>query len=241
MIETGTSLIFELISDIFKRGNRKIKILFILALVFMVLAFTSQTLGEVNIIIFGFAKIITLIFGISAGLFFIASIVIFSRTIENKEEKKSEELEKKYQEHPDQTKTAWDLARVKLESYLNKNLRQVRSIYLLTILIMFIGFIIIGIGIFKAYEKPENIDASILVTISGVLVNFIGATFLVIYKSTMNQAKEYVSVLERINAVGMSIQILEKIKDDNDNLKDKTSAEIAKELLNLYAIRNNKN
>jgi len=60
MIETGTSLIFELISDIFKRGNRKIKILFILALVFMVLAFTSQTLGEVNIIIFGFAKIISI-------------------------------------------------------------------------------------------------------------------------------------------------------------------------------------
>ena len=50
----------------------------------------------------------------------------------------------------------------------------------------------------------------------------------------MQQAKDYVNVLERINAVGMSVQILESIQQDQSMLKDEAKAELAKKLLELY-------
>ena len=144
--------------------------------------------------------------------------------------KKEEELKK----HPEKSNTAWELASIKLESYLNRNLSQVRWIFFWTILVMIAGFIMIGIGIMKVYENPINFEPSILVTIAGVLTELIGATFLFLYKSTMNQAKDYVNVLERINAVGMSIQVLETMDSESKELKDKTKADLAKELLKLY-------
>jgi hypothetical protein len=50
----------------------------------------------------------------------------------------------------------------------------------------------------------------------------------------MLQAKEYVTILERINAVGMAVQILETIKDDEHNLRQHTTAEVATEMLKMY-------
>ncbi|TOB56756.1 TRADD-N-associated membrane domain-containing protein, partial [Vibrio parahaemolyticus] len=76
---------------------------------------------------------------------------------------------------------------------------------------------------------------ALLSAVSGLLVNFIGATFLVLYKSTMSQAKEYVAILERINAVGMSVQVLEKIEDSNKTLKDQTISDLSKQLLTMYS------
>ena len=93
---------------------------------------------------------------------------------------------------------------------------------------MLVGFGLIIFGVYKVYSDPELLNPSILVTSTGVIVNFIGGTLLLIYRSTMNQAKGYVEVLERINAVGMSIQILESIDDKNLELKDSTTAELLK-------------
>ena len=47
----------------------------------------------------------------------------------------------------------------------------------------------------------------------------------------MTQATEYVSTLERINSVGMSIQIAETIDEANKNLKDNLRAELARQIL----------
>lgn len=124
-------------------------------------------------------------------------------------------------------------ARIKLESYIDRNLRQVASVYGLIIFVMTVGFVFVSIGVYRAYSYPESLGASIVAACSGILINFIGATFLVVYKATMAQAKDYVSILERINAVGMAAQIVENL-GDNEQLKSETSAEISKELLKLY-------
>ena len=96
---------------------------------------------------------------------------------------------------------------------------------------MLAGFTLIGFGVYTVIDTPDKIIAAVIASISGVLVNFIGATFLVLYKSTMSQAKDYVSVLERINAVGMSVQILETLEDDDEKVKQKTTADITRQLL----------
>lgn len=154
---------------------------------------------------------------------------------QEKREEKIENLEKEVKEKPTETKTAWELARLKLESYLNKNLQQVSSIFYLSVTVMIVGFGLIIFGVYKVYSNPKLMNPSILATCSGIVLNFIGGTFLLIYRSTMKQAKNYVDVLERINAVGMSIQILENISSKKEDLKDKTTAEIAKELLKIYS------
>jgi hypothetical protein len=152
-----------------------------------------------------------------------------------KEEKRIEEVERRVQENPKETRAAWELARAKLERYLDRNLSQVRSIFWLTLLTMLAGFVLIGIGVYWALQHPESFRPSILTAGSGVIVNFIGGTFLVLYKSTMEQAKDYVTVLERINAVGMSVQILDTIDNSEAKLKYETIAEVAKQLLVMYS------
>lgn len=178
---------------------------------------------------------IILISLVSIGLLLFLTIIGIQLVKDEKEIKaKIKEKEDDLERHPEKTKTAWELARMKLESYLNRNIKQVRWVFFWTILIMIAGFVIIGYGIFKVYESPTNFKPSILVTITGLITEIISATFLVIYRATMNQAKNYVDVLERINAVGMSVQILETIDATEVKLKNQTKADLASGLLNVY-------
>lgn len=143
------------------------------------------------------------------------------------------EIERKVEDAPDKPKLAWDLASAKLEDYLARNLSQVRSIYYLVLFVMFIGFVFIGYGIYFVYYDAK-IEASIVAAVSGILVQFIGATFLLIYRSTMEQAKDYVAMLERINAVGMSVQLVESIEDPDPKVRDEVRADLASSLLEMY-------
>ncbi len=153
---------------------------------------------------------------------------------EEERSKAVEAVAERAREHPTEPKAAWDLAQIKLEGYLNRNLRQVSSIFWLTLVTMFAGFALIVYGLYRAFQVPESIEPSLVSAAAGTIVEFIGASFLLVYKSTMQQAREYVEVLERINAVGMSVQILDTISNAEPLLKDKSRAEIAKALLTLY-------
>ena len=152
-------------------------------------------------------------------------------------QQKIEAVEKKVLENPKAPQLAWELAQAKLENYLKQNLSQVALIFSLTTTVMALGFILIGMGAYQAFHHPgqDNFKASVLSSISGVIVSFIGGTFLVVYKSTMAQAKDYVTILERINAVGMSIQILELLDEGDRDLKHQTMAAVATQLLSMYS------
>ncbi|EPM5537596.1 TRADD-N-associated membrane domain-containing protein [Vibrio cholerae] len=207
------------------------------------LIFSSLLLGALAaisavLINFGVAdnqvfEILTVVLSISAAVFSFGVYVHQVVSEENKKAQKIEEAEQRVKDNPQAPQAAWELAQVKLESYLNRNLKQVSTVFWLTMLVMLVGFSFIGVGVFKLFSSSDNFEASVLATVAGILINFIGATFLVIYKSTMKQATEYVTILERINAVGMSVQILETI-DGEDKLKQQTTAELSKQLLALY-------
>ncbi len=134
----------------------------------------------------------------------------------------------------DAPKAAWDLARLKLENYLDRNLSQVRQIFWLTVAVMAIGFGLIFFGIIHAMDNQTSWPIAAICATSGVVTNAIGGTFLIIYRNIMAQAKEYVTVLERINAVGMAVQIVETIADGQSDLRDTTRAKIAENLLTMY-------
>jgi Na+/proline symporter len=151
-----------------------------------------------------------------------------------KTEKKIEELEAKAQANPEKPTYAWDLARVKLEKYLDRNLSEVRSIFILTTLVMLAGFGLVLFGLIKAYSDPANFQVSIVGAASGVLLSFVGGSFLLIYRSVLAQSANYVQILERINAVGMAVQIATTVSDNEPKLKAETTASLAISLLTLY-------
>jgi hypothetical protein len=139
--------------------------------------------------------------------------------------------------NPDKPQFAWDLARVKLEGYLDRNLYQVRSIYWLTLIVMIFGFGFIIYGLYNAFNNFASLPVAIVASASGVIISFIGGSLLIIYKSVLTQSKDYVSVLERINAVGMAVQVIESIPDNASDIKNESMAELARQLLTLYAIK----
>jgi len=137
-------------------------------------------------------------------------------------------------------------ARLKIQYYTHENLRQVRWIFWLSLVAMFLGFLIIIGGAVLAFklanENPNTTQVpsivAIVTSLSGVIVEFIAATFLIIYRSTMKQASEYVDVLMRLNIIGMSIKLVNEIAandivDNNGNptFKNTTRARIASAIL----------
>jgi hypothetical protein len=218
------------------RGNRSTRILIafgILLLVLGVVAYFSSGGSLFHLptganLKFGYLAATAASFGVLI-LYAVAS---FERALLEKRE--IETAQERLKENPNEARAAWDLARIKLESYLNRNLTQIRWIFFLTLSVMLVGFSIMSYGIVRVYQNPLFLSPSILVTLSGVLIEFIGASFLLIYKSTMEQAKNYVTVLERINAVGMSVQILDSIEAADVKLRNQTRADLAKKLLSMY-------
>ncbi len=186
------------------------------------------------------AQVIALIFAVffALGVTLLSAVrAVNQRLKDEQKEVLINEQEKKVAENPNEPKLAWDLARIKLENYLDRNRSQIKSIYYLSVFAMIIGFGLIIFGSYMSFLKPDNIQPALVTAVSGLIVNFIGATFLIIYKSTMEQAKDYVNVLERINAVGMSVQIIETIDEKHLQLREETKAELIKKLIDLYTMK----
>jgi len=229
--ETSFSGFLMAVLDAWTKGGKKLRIVVAASVGLIVMGISIGVLlrGKEYSLTIGTAMILT-------GAMTSAVVAAYQEYMrKTHQEQRYLEVEQRFRDNPKETQAAWELAQIKLECYLNRNLSHVRFIFLLTNLVMLGGFILIGIGVYGAFQHSNNFNASILTTGSGVIVSFIGGTFLLLYKATMEQAKNYVAILERINAVGMSLQILSTINEDENKLKDQTTAEIAKQLLSMYA------
>jgi Cyanobacterial TRADD-N associated 2-Transmembrane domain len=138
------------------------------------------------------------------------------------------DLQRKSLDNPDNIKYAWDLAAAKLEDYLNRNLSQVKWIFIVAVFVMSCGFVFVLYGVRLAIHS--DIRSSLVAALSGIITQFIGVTFMVIYRSTMDQASSYMVILEGINNIGMAVQILEKMPDASAELQNATRAEIVRSL-----------
>jgi Na+/H+-dicarboxylate symporter len=180
----------------------------------LVAALVSTTLKKLPELGFSsqFIDSVALALAILSGVIF-AIVVAYQDHIEQEGRRKTiDEVAEQARAHPEKPQLAWDLARTKLESYL--------------------GFILYGL--LQAFQSPDKLPVAIVASASGVLVSFIGGSFLLIYRSILAQSKDYVTVLERINAVGMAVQVISNIPDTSGTLRDQTTAELAKQLLGLY-------
>ncbi len=139
--------------------------------------------------------------------------------------KQIEKANSKIDKEPGKVRPAWEIGRITLENYFNRNLSQISAIFYLSVFVMLVGFFIIAYGIYEAFQT-QNISIATIATIAGLITEFIGATFIFIYRSTIQQASNYTQTLERINSVGMAMQILDTMPDEikNDDIKSKTKA-----------------
>jgi len=173
----------------------------------------------------------------------ISRIVIAFILREHRKEIESNEIEDKIDkakqnisEKPKDITPVWDLAYYTLQKYYNKNLSQINSIYKLSIAVMTLGFLlIISILITTIYFQIEVRLESIGI-IAGIITEFIGATFLFVYKSTIKQALQHSKSLEDINKLGMSIKIIESITESEMNKEKINDAKIkiAKKLITTH-------
>ncbi|WP_215617961.1 TRADD-N-associated membrane domain-containing protein [Leptothoe kymatousa] len=106
------------------------------------------------------------------------------------------------------------MAQITLENYFRRNLGQIRWIFWLSVIVMSFGFLLILYGVALGYQNPsENWIIAAIGGISGIITEFIGATFLFVYKSSIAQADKYAAILERMNFVGMAMQMLDSIAE----------------------------
>jgi hypothetical protein len=132
-------------------------------------------------------------------------------------------------EEPEKIRPIWDLSRNQLEIYINRNISQVRNIFWIVIVVMTAGFSLIVYGIYRSFDS--HIQISVLSVAAGIITQIIGSTFLLIYRSIMQQATDYVSALEKINAVGMALAIVDLIPEDDRGAKTRAQVELATRIL----------
>jgi hypothetical protein len=131
---------------------------------------------------------------------------------------------------------AWDLARATLEKYWNRNLGQNYFIFWLSVAAIVMGWLVVVWAVGAGLNDKPAVVAGIGAG-AGVLTQFIGATFLFIYRSTMNQALAHTRTLERINAVGMAWSILQSMSEEPAEAmreKDSVKAALAGQIVAMY-------
>jgi hypothetical protein len=174
-------------------------------------------------------------------VFVIALILLYSmdrkyHLMQQQEEARLQMAQTNAAENPDQASPAWELAGANLQRYFTRNLSQVRQVFYVSLGVMIAGFAFVLYGVYQqvtwqsAWQaawldkfaqtgaQPPEILSKIsaptwIASISGLITQFIGATFMVIYRSTMAQANEFVTVLDRINTVGIAMKVLDQIPD----------------------------
>ncbi len=150
-------------------------------------------------------------------------------------ERSIKDAESNVREQPEKIKPAWDLARTTLEAYFNRNLVQVAAIFWLSVTVMTFGFAVTVWGLAQVLQEKDRLAIGLVVSGAGLLTEFIGATFLFVYRSTMLQASRYAVTLERINSVGMAVQILDTMPNTvaPNDLKTRTKARLVQQLVRL--------
>jgi hypothetical protein len=72
---------------------------------------------------------------------------------------------------------------------------------------------------------------AILISVSGIILNFISSIILVIFKSLMEQTKNYLAILEKTSLIGVSWFLSEQITDRE--AREKLLSEVALKILEL--------
>lgn len=172
------------------------------------------------------------VFAISSILGMLTGRINYQYQILKSQEIKEKELiilKKDEEEKKDEILPIWKTSRFQLENQILEADKKAKWIFNLSIALIVIGFFGICFSIYFAINN-SNFNVA-LITISGaVITNFLGGTVMLMYKNSLLQLNKNIEILEKVNSVGMSLKILDTIKNNNRECS-KTKLEIAKKLI----------
>lgn len=164
--------------------------------------------------------------GYSIGALIFFTLIIFQPFDDKKEQQ--EEIKKEEKEQPDKIKPTWEYGKVELMEQLEVTKKQIRITFWCSLIAIIFGLVLIfKIIITQNLDK----DISILGIIGGVIVEFIGATFLFMYKSLISQLNENLKILERLNFVGIGIKILDTLESENKEEVNSAKMKLAQQII----------
>jgi hypothetical protein len=120
---------------------------------------------------------------------------------------------------------------IKLTSYIDNHLKKSNEIYNISTKLSYFGYILLLIGGCLAFFKSDSFQMAILISVSGIILNFISSIILVIFKSLMEQTKNYLAILEKTSLIGVSWFLSEQITDRE--AREKLLSEVALKILEL--------
>jgi hypothetical protein len=199
--------------------------------------FTNQYLGAAKFVFKSrqiWSKTFSVYF-VCASIFVVITLCMFLldnrlRAMRKRQEARIAHARELADSNPEQTRFAWQLARARLENYFDRNLLQVNLVFWVAISVMAAGFSVLLWGLENLLKGGTGVGIAIS-TASGVLTEFLGATLMIIYRTTIQQANDYIRVLDRINNVGMAMQVLDQIAEEPSEFKNEVRAQIIDRLL----------
>jgi hypothetical protein len=132
------------------------------------------------------------------------------------------------------TSALWEFSRQTLRAYMDRNVRQLRLVFTASVLVMVAGFVLLGVGSYLAFKA--SVDVGAVSAVSGILVEYMGASLLRLYFSSVTQAERYVRVLERINAVQMALGVIARMSEA-DGRRDEALYAVANGLLEMFKVQ----
>lgn len=120
---------------------------------------------------------------------------------------------------------------VEIERYHSLNLSHTKIIFAIGVFIIFIGIGIIAFTIFSTFFNESTVQLIVVVSgfIGGLLVDVIGAVFILMYSKTIESANGYQTNMVETANTYLGNVLVSQIADDE--LREQTLAVMAKELV----------
>ncbi|WP_137401074.1 TRADD-N-associated membrane domain-containing protein [Echinicola rosea] len=111
----------------------------------------------------------------------------------------------------------------KLEEYYTINTNQARHSFTFSLLAIILGLAVLIAGIMFFYVGSNNITLAAISSISGIIVQFIGGAYFVMYKKSLSQLNRFYEQLIIKQNTMLAINLSESIKDEQKaiNMKAK--------------------
>lgn len=131
--------------------------------------------------------------------------------------KEREKIKERIEKQDDNVLDTIQLSLNQLTEYYTINLNQAKSSYRWSITAIIVGLITLVTGIWLIYfSETPNHNMAIISSISGILIEFIGASNIFIYNKSIKQLNIYFKELIKIQDTMLAIELCEGIKGSDD-------------------------
>lgn len=148
----------------------------------------------------------------------------------NEISKRKQSFEKKIDEQEDAIRVQ-DIIQLnlsQLNEYYTINKSQSKRAYTFSIFMILAGFILIFVAIVCIFFSPSAVSVTVIISIAGLISEFIGATALNLYKESNKHVNEFLNRLTYLQKVMLAIELVDRITSE-----DKKEEQLSNIIINL--------